>query len=350
MLEVALAVAALSLFVAALVILGSNRTLGNALLLLSSAVALPLVLTETRLRSGRVLFVLLAIVAAFYASSFVGNDQGGRILQIALLGVAVVVMQWPDRLHLAAPYERSKQADAALRRAAVWLRDAPGDQQPALELLEGLAPGTFPIAGTEWAVAATLFHVALYRRIHGELEDATPIASDVGAARSFWRAALEREVVGPRYRPDPWDEGVALRCYLEEFRAAIPEATTDPDVRPDGNSARVGQEDWATRAAGTIEQLRSIPLVAPAARKARDDLSTLMGAELAIYRGDDSDEAELGCGPRLSGRRRRWRRWTRRSTAGVPLLGDPAPFANLSAMRTSVRCATNPRTIPAISW
>ncbi len=75
-LEIALAAAALSLFVGALLILGPNRTFATRSFC-SVRRSLPLVLTETRLRTDRVLLVLLPIVTAFYPSSLVGTDQGG---------------------------------------------------------------------------------------------------------------------------------------------------------------------------------------------------------------------------------------------------------------------------------
>jgi hypothetical protein len=78
---------------------------------------------------------------------------------------------------------------------------------------------------------------------------------------------------------------VALRCYFEEFTAVVPsDALIDQPIVALG-----GRDDEAAR---VIHAVGEIPVSDPIASRVRDALVAAMEGQLAIARGERSNEAK----------------------------------------------------------
>jgi hypothetical protein len=242
------------------------------------------VLASRMFRHPRVLGIMVAWTVAEVAVAVLLPPHLRRVIRIPLVIAVGVAILWPVRLGLWSVRGRDAEADRIFRRVLPWLRKGNGDAGEAMTLASSLAPGTFPVAAGEWSVAAALFRRSLLRRAGASVSTMTPAGAYARAARSFWRAAIERGLVGPKFHADAWDEGVALRSFHEEFDSLIPrEALVERPLIPLGG--------WDDEADQVIDALRGIPLTNPVARDTRDGLVAAMTDELAVARGDRSEEA-----------------------------------------------------------
>jgi hypothetical protein len=230
----------------------------------------------------RVLIALALWTAAWYGSVALLPDAPERAVRVLLTLVFGIAFFWQERFGFFTVGGPEAEADRLFRRVSPWLREKAGDSEAALALASSLAPGTFPVTGGEWAVAAELFRQSLLRRAGVVASTLTPVMAFDAAARSFWRAGLERGLIGRRHRPSAWDEGAALRCYSEEFRALIPrQALEERPLIPLGG--------WDIEAERVVDALSAIPL--NAAAPTRDAMVATMRDTLALARGDRSEEA-----------------------------------------------------------
>jgi hypothetical protein len=262
----------------------SGIPLSNLVVLVSPVVVWLFVVATGRFRHPRFLLAMVFwTVAWFAAAAFLPDapDRAARVVLAIVFGVGVFV---PQRFGLLTVGGAEADADRILRRVSGWLGKESTDTQAAASLAASLSPAEFPVMEGDWAVAAALFRRSLLRRAGVATSTHTPVTAHERAARSFWRAGLERGQIGRQYRPDAWDEDVALRCYLEEFHEVIPrEALVDHPVLPLGR--------WDVEAERVIETLTAIPLTDPIVREARYSLVAEMTDELAIARGDRSEQA-----------------------------------------------------------
>lgn len=238
------------------------------------------------LRYRRFLTLWVVGTAVHYASLVLPLEPAQAIrIGIDLLFVAAIL--WPRQLHLAGPRGPEVEADRRLRAASSWFRAARNDRAEAKDLAASLWPATFPIGAGEWAVAATLFRVSLVGAGSGETGAPSSTKEFLQAAGSFWRAAREGHLLGRRFRPDSWDDGQALRAYLDECRLSYqPGATNEALPNPNG--------DQRDKLDALVEELTTIPLDDPVARQVRDAMVPVIRDELAIARvGSTKSAAEL---------------------------------------------------------
>ena len=168
-------------------------------------------------------------------------------LDLAAVGLGLAIVFWPQRLGLLGIRGTAADADATLRRASAWLRDAAHDRAAAGPIAASLAPDAFPLPSDEWAVAASLFRLAIRNAVLG---DARSSSAQASAARGWWRAATERNLLGPRFRPRPFDEQMALRAAYEQYIALVPLQALAPD-------ALVPVGGWDAEAEQVIERCAS---------------------------------------------------------------------------------------------
>lgn len=241
------------------------------------------VLWTRSLRYPRVLLAMAIWTAVWVGSVALlpsGPDRVVRVVLAVLVGVAIL---WPERVALLSVRGPQAEADRIFRRVSPWLRERDPDAGAALTLASRLSRATFPAADAEWLVASALFRRSLLRRASVTASTLTPASVYEHAARSFWRAGLERHLLGPRHSPGLRDEGAALRCFHEEFDSLIPrEALVERPLVPLGG--------WDDEAEQVVEALRDMLLRHPVARDVRDALANAMTDVLAVARGDRSDE------------------------------------------------------------
>jgi hypothetical protein len=233
-----------------------------------------------------------------------------RIVRVLLVIAVGVVILWPERLGLLSMSGHEADADRLFRRVSPWLRERNPDAAGGIALAASLSSPALPTTDGEWAVAATLFRRSLLRRAAATPSSYTPATAYERAARSFWRAGLERHLLGRRFSPDVWDEGVALRCYHDEFESLIPrEALVERPLIPLG-----GWDDDAER---VVDAIRGIPLRIQTARSTREALLAAMTDELAVARGDRSAEALARQRASAEFMNRQWAALAREESGGV---------------------------------
>src|SRR5258706_15941772 len=244
-----------------------------------------IVLTTRTWRHWRLLSALLLWTVVWFGAATLLPAAPARIARL-VLGVAIVLAGvWPGRLGLLSIRGAEVEADRIIRRVSGWLRKGAGNREAAMSFASELARETFPVKGGDWAVAASLFRRSLCRRTGAAASTLTSVTAYEGAARSFWRAALDGSLIGRRHRPDAWDEGVALRCYFEEFTAVVPnDALIDQRV--------VALGGWDDEAARVIDAVREIPVSDPIASRVRGALMAAMEDQLIVARGDRSKAAK----------------------------------------------------------
>lgn len=242
------------------------------------------VATSRLWRHRRALLVAAILTVGWLALPTLPPSPVRRWAEPVLGLLMLAVMLAPGRLGLFAIRGRQAEADRRLRAVSTWLRAEPRDVATGSTLADRLAPGSFPDVGAEWAVSAALFRHSLSRRLGEHQATLVPATYYERAARSFWRAAIEGELLKPDHAPNAWDEGVSLRSYDERFRSLIPtQALADRPLVPLGG--------WDDEAEAVIDELRVIPLRNPAAIAARSAHAAAMTDVLALARGDRSEEA-----------------------------------------------------------
>jgi hypothetical protein len=260
-------------------------TLGSLIVVLVPAALWLIVLTTRTWRHWRLLTATVLWTLAWFGASALLPATTSQVARL-VLGIAVVLSgMWPEQLGLLSISGREAKADSVLRRVSAWLREGVGSGHDAMALASTLARETFPVSSGYWEVTATLFRRSLLRRTSAAPSTLTSVTAYERAARSFWRAALERRLIRRRHRPDAWDEGVALRCYFEEFTAVLPS---------DALIARpvVALGGWDNEAARVIDSVRDIPMRDPIASRVRHALMAAMEDQLAVARGETSTEAK----------------------------------------------------------
>lgn len=232
----------------------------------------------------RVIVALVAWTAIWYgAGGLLPPTMERAVRALLVLGFLAGVL-WPERLGLLSVGGSEAAADRLFRRISRWLRAGGGDPETATSFAARLAPGEFPSSRNDWLVAAALFRRSLLRSADPNVAPFVPAKAYERAARSFWRAGLNHGLIGRRHHPSAWDEGVALRCYAEEFSAAA--SLHLPAGRP-----LVALGGWDEEAERVASSLRDVQFFNPSIREARDSLVDAMTDSLTLARGDRSSEA-----------------------------------------------------------
>lgn len=255
------------------------------IVVLVPAVLWLIVLTTRTWRHARLLSAMFIWTVAWFGAGVLLPTASARIARSAL-GIAIVLAGvWPVRLGLLSIRGAEVEADRIFRRVSGWLREGGRNRVAAVSFVSELARETFPVKSGDWAVAASLFRRSIVRRTGASASTLTYVTAYERAARSYWVAALDRRLIGRRHHPDAWDEGVALRCYFEEFTAVVPsDALIDQPIVALG-----GRDDEAAR---VIHAVGEIPVSDPIASRVRDALVAAMEGQLAIARGERSNEAK----------------------------------------------------------
>jgi hypothetical protein len=261
----------------------SNAAVATLFLVLTPVLYWLVILQTRMVRHPRLLAAMIVWTAAWFGSVALRTGPEWAIRVLLVIAVAVAIL-WPERVGLLSIHGHEADADSLFRRVSSWLRERSTDAAAGMALAASLSSRTLAMSEGEWAVAATLFRRSLLRRAGATASTLTPATAYERAARSFWRAGYERHLLGRRFSPDVWDEGMALRCYHEEFQSLIPrEALVERPLIPLGG--------WDDEAERVVDALRGIPLSTPIARSKRDAQAAAMTDVLAIARGDRSPEA-----------------------------------------------------------
>jgi hypothetical protein len=242
------------------------------------------VLTNRGWRHPRFLVAVIAWLLVWLVAAGILPPPLRQLALLLLVLVFALAVVRPQRLGLLTVSNADTALDETFRRASNWLRFDSRDADTANALALKLEAGASEAHGPDWMVAAALFRRSLLRRGGAAPSTLTSVVAYERAAKAFWRAALDRGMIGRRFRPDAWDQGVALRCYFEEFESLIPRGSlVERPFAPLGG--------WDEQAARVLESVDKIAIGDPIASRLRDALAMAMADELEISRGDRSDEA-----------------------------------------------------------
>jgi hypothetical protein len=224
------------------------------------------------LRTRRYIAFAALLVAAWAGCGWLSGTSAvaARIACAVVLGAGIIA---GDRLGLMSLTRAEQAARARVDEALRLGRGAdPPDRAAALGIVEDVLPD----APRDWRTGLRTLRWAW--RVGAGLPDATgtrPVDYEHAAAR-YLRDAGNARRIGSTPSVGRDDESLALRAYINEFRAAL----GDP---PSG--APAGRSD----AAGVLDELRAARIVDPAARAVHGLVVELLELELKAASAEASD-------------------------------------------------------------
>jgi len=254
-----------------------------ALLLLGLVILWSLALASRKHRNLRFLsFLALATVIILGAAS---TDQPlAKVLVLLILAIVLVALLWPARLQLSSMTPTDSRADEVLRALSLALDDSKASHL-APRFGPSLEQEPFRTPPGQWADAGRLFRMVLARidmpGSPSEFSATTPTSAYRSAARDYWRAALQRRVIGRHPFPSAWDEDVLLRCIPEEFDRVVPSAALAPEpLVPIGDRSDAAQR--------MVDEVKSMRMRHPASTEMHRLIVESLTTKLDLARGDRS--------------------------------------------------------------
>jgi hypothetical protein len=250
---------------------------GSVLVTVAPLLMVLAVWTNPGWRHVRIVGPALVWLAVWYGVEL-GAGQNLRAVSFALLvGVFAAGITWPARLGLSTVSTSERDLDRVFRRASQYFGADGMDPSVAFALVGEIDVKVAKVDAIDWKVAAALFRRTLLHRGGAEISSTTSIAAYEHAGTAFWRAALQRGLIGRPFRTDAWDEGMALRCYFEEFQSLIlPAQSVTPQSAPVG--------DWSDSATDVIAAVSSLSIGDSLVSHVRDSIARAMADELEVAR------------------------------------------------------------------
>ncbi len=239
--------------------------------LLLTPVALWLVLAWMNYLRFRRLLVAVSLWSVAYYGTLLLPNVPQRVATGVLLVAFLVGLIWPESWGMRG--RGTKATDALIGRARQYISTPELDAAAGRQLAAALDYGKLPVRRGEWAAAAMLYrHAILARERDPSLAAAFSEPFHV-AGWAYWVEARQLPLVFRVNWVDAWDERQALRGYIDDVHALIP----DPTVRASPATLE--------RTRRVITELEGLPLRNRSAIDVRGALVSKLTAEVAIAAG-----------------------------------------------------------------
>lgn len=220
------------------------------------------------------LFLLLLTIIHVAAAIFDGVLEPP--LRVAVVLVSAIAFLMPERLGIGSLTQQERTFDELIRRSQVEMQSGERSrQESAIAELSRLLDSTANV-DTRWRAAVRVMRRAWTRRtpdIYVPSLTQTPVAAFDAAAKRYLSDLRLKRTIGFSPAIRAIDESVAMRAYLDDFRALIPH---------DARHGAASPGRWHGDAMAIIDELAILPIRSVAAQRLRNSLVKLLLKELEI--------------------------------------------------------------------